>query len=125
MEELRPTLGGAIAAEGGLAGLQWLDRMKPYEEVQFPNADERIMTRLGEEESYWLLTLCRSVLSVGKFRESRFQLNLPTEYRIPNWKSVEVIPTSEGLTLQVAERRFTYTREGLNSVTIKRHLRCL
>ena len=113
------TLGGAIAAEGGLAGLQWLDRMKPYEEVQFPNADERIMTRLGEEG----VILALDTLPFGPFgrKISRIALPAQSSHGISNseLESVEVIPTSEGLTLQVAERRFTYTREGLNSVTIK------
>ena len=109
------TLGGAVAAEGGFAQLQWLDREMRYGEP-FPNSDERIMTRLGEEGAI----LAFDPPPLGPFGKKITRLALPARWSAgissEEAESVEAIPVPEGLTLLVAGRKFTYSRAGLDRV---------
>ena len=107
-------LGGVTAAEAGFAQLQWLERDNRYGEP-FPNSDERIITRLGEEGV--VLALDPSPLGPFGTKISRIALPARLSQGISrtDLETVEAIPTAEGLNFQVGERRFTYTREGLDS----------
>lgn len=107
-------LGGVEAAERGLAKLRRLDREQRYEELHFPSADERVMTRLGEDGV--VLTLDSSALSPFANRIS--QITLPARWSAGISKTdVETVAVSSvpgGLVLVVGERQFMYSRKGLD-----------
>ncbi len=107
-------LGGVEAAERGLARLRRLDREQRYEELRFPSADERVMTRLGEDGV--VLTLDSSALSPFANRIS--QITLPARWSAgisrTDTEMVAVSPVSGGLVLVVGERQFMYSRKGLD-----------
>ena len=107
-------LGGVEAAERGLARLRWLDREQPYEDTPCPPADERVMTRLGEDGV--LLTLDPS--PVSSFANRISQITLPARWSAgissTDAESVAVRTVPDGLVLVVGEREFIYARKGLD-----------
>ena len=108
-------LGGVEAAERGMARLRWLDREQPYEDTLFPGADERVMTRLGEDGV--LLTLDPS--PVSPFANRISQITLPARWSAgissTDAETVAVSPVPDGLVLVVGEREFIYSRKGLDT----------
>ena len=108
-------LGGVEAAERGLARLRWLDREQRYEDTPFPGADERVMTRLGEDGV--LLTLDPS--PVSPFANRISQITLPARWSAgissTDAETVAVSPVPDGLVLVVGEREFIYSRKGLEA----------
>ena len=109
-------LGGVEAAERSLGDLQRLDRGKQFEGLHFPNSDERIMTRLGEEGV--VLTLDPSPL--GPFGNRITRITLPARWSAGilsnDAEVVKTYPVPNGLMLIVGEREFGYSRVGLEIV---------
>ena len=112
-------LGGVEAAERGLARLRRLDREQPYEELRFPGADERVMTRLGEDG----VVLALDPGAVSPFANRISQITLPARWSAgilsTDAESVVVSPVPDGLVIRVGEREFLYSRKGLNTGTRK------
>ena len=106
--------GGVEAAERSLANLRRLDRKQQYG-VNFPSADERVMTRLGEDGV--VLTLDPN--TVSPFANHISQITLPARWSAgissTDAESVTVNPVPEGFVLMVGEREFIYSRKGLDS----------
>ena len=105
-------VGGTRAAEGMIARLNVLKRTDPFDNnLRFPNSDEKIMTRLGEEGA--ILSLDPS--PVGPFGKTVTRIALPARwsYGIKDDDEVKVMQDETALILSVAERRFRYSREGL------------
>ena len=107
--------GGAKAAEEMVAKLVVLDRGKPFDDGLFPDSDEKIMTRLGEEGAILEFDLPPE----GPFGFPVSRVALP-----PRWSQgitardrVEITQDEAVLTLSVADQRFLYTREGLSKST--------
>ena len=95
-----------------IARLNVLKRTDPFDNnLRFPNSDEKIMTRLGEEGA--ILSLDPS--PVGPFGEIVTRIALPARwsYGIKDDDEVKVMQDETALILSVAERRFRYSREGL------------
>ncbi|MDE0391470.1 MAG: CRISPR-associated helicase Cas3' [Rhodospirillales bacterium] len=108
-------VGGAALAEGMIADLNSLDREERFEDATFPDSDERIVTRLGEEG----VVLTFDPPSVGPFGVQIERIALPARWSrgIGKDEPVRVSADREGLVLSVGERRFRYSREGLHRVT--------
>ena len=108
-------LGGVKAAERGLGDLQRLDRNQPYESLSFPNLDERIMTRLGEEGV--VLTLNPS--PQGPFGTPITRITLLARWSAgissDDAEAVQVHSVPDGLMFTVGDRPFKYSRLGLQS----------
>ena len=106
-------IGGVEAAERGVSDLQRLDRNQPYESLSFPNLDERIMTRLGEEGV--VLTLALS--PQGPFGTPITRITLPARWSAGissnEAEAVQTRSIQDGLTLTVGNREFRYSRLGL------------
>ena len=106
-------LGGTEAAERNLGCLQRLDRETPYEETRFPDLDERIMTRLGEEGVVLMLDPPPS----GPFDRKITHIALPARWSkglsSEDAEAVEVHSTEEEMTLKAGERRYKYSRSGV------------
>lgn len=110
---------GLHAAEAGVARNQALIRDEPFdEELVFPDLDERVRTRLGEDGP-------RVVLAdpvTGPFGTAIQHFNLPAHLfrgRLPGKEEIEAaraVPGLEdGLVLQIGEHRLTYDRTGIRS----------
>ncbi len=109
-------LGGTIGAQNAFAQLNRLDRSKPYGEP-FPQSDERIVTRLGEEGV--VLTFDSS--PIGPFGGEISRLTLPAHlsYGISEAEidADNVAATPDGLVFTVSGSEFRYTREGLDKIS--------
>lgn len=105
-------IGGTEAAERNLADLRRLDRGKSYDDTHFPDLDEQIMTRLGEDGV--VLTLDPPPL--GPFDRKITHIALPARWSkglsSEDTEAVEVHSTQEGMTLKAGERRYKYSRSG-------------
>ncbi len=108
-------VGGARAAEEQMAEMNALDRSVPFDSLQFPTSDERIMTRLGEEGA--VLPLVPP--PVGPYGVPVTRLTLPPHwsYGITEDHEVRVERDADGLSLVVADRGFSYRRTGLAKST--------
>ena len=109
--------GGARAAEAMIAALVVLDRTTPFDQhLRFPDADEKIMTRLGEEG----VVLDLDPPPEGPFRLPVTRITLPARWSqgITDNDMVETKRDDPGLILSVAERFFLYSREGLARHTV-------
>ena len=108
-------LGGVEAAERSLSDLQRLDRRRRYEALHFPNSDERIMTRLGEEGV--VLTLDPPPL--GPFGNRITRIALPARWSAGissnDTEAVKVRSVHDGLMFMVGNREFGYSRLGLDT----------
>lgn len=106
-------LGGTEAAERNLGDLRRLDRGTPYEEARFPDLDERIMTRLGEEGA--VLTLDPPPL--GPFGREITQITLLARWSMglssEEAKTVKVQPNQAGMTFKAGDRSYQYSRSGV------------
>ena len=115
-ERYERDLVGTEAFERNLADLRLLDRGKPYDEARFPDLDERIMTRLGAEGV--VLTLDSPPL--GAFDREITQVALPAHWSrglsSEDTEAVEVHSTQEGITLKAGDRRYRYSRSGVERV---------
>ena len=107
-------LGGVEAAERGLARLRRLDREQRYEGLKFPSADERVMTRLGEDG----VVLSLESRPVSPFANRISQITLPARWSAgissTDAESVTVSPVPDGFSLTVGDREFMYSRKGLD-----------
>ena len=106
--------GGAKAAEGMVAKLVVLDREEPFdEELRFPDSDEKVLTRLGEEGAILELDPPPD----GPYGHAVTRISLPAHWSqgkgIGKDDRVEVTRDEAGLILSVAELRFRYSRIGL------------
>ena len=104
---------GAKAAEGMVAGLNVLSRKTPFDEcLRFPDSDERIMTRLGEEGV--ILTI--DPPSEGPFGQPVTRIALPSRWSqgIAGNAQVEIARDTSCSILFVADWCFRYSREGLS-----------
>ena len=104
--------GGTEAAAGMIARLNVLDREKPFDDgLRFPDSEERIMTRLGEEGA--ILPL--NPPPVGPFGRPVTRIALPAQWSrgIKRDDEVNILHDEPGLTISVSDRQFRYSREGL------------
>ena len=118
MEQRQQTYGFA-AAERGIARGHLLDRSSPFDEsLAFPELDEKVRTRLGEDGPRITLAEPRP----GPFGVPVRTFNLPAHLfsggsgDLPSKEEIESAhaePASEGLTLHVGERAFKYDRLGV------------
>ena len=108
--------GGTEAAAGMIARLNVLDRAKPFDDsLHFPDSEERIMTRLGEEGA--ILPL--DPPPVGPFGQPVTRIALPARWSrgIKRDDEVKILRDETGLIISVSDRRFRYSREGLAKST--------
>ena len=108
------TYSGSEAAQGMIAKLNVLDRTARFEGLQFPGSDERIMTRLGEEGA--ILRLEQRPEGPFGCLVTRIAVPARWSYGITKGDQVVVARDEAGLILSVAERRFSYSREGLAKI---------
>ena len=104
---------GAKAAEGMVAGLNVLNRETPFDDcLRFPDSDEQIMTRLGEEGV--ILTI--DPPSDSPFGQPMTRIALPARWSqgITRNAQVDIARDTSGSILSVADWRFRYSREGLS-----------
>lgn len=103
--------GGARAAERMCASLHVLKRRDPFNDLCFPDSDERVMTRLGEEGV--ILPLDPPI--EGPFGQPITRIALPAHWSAGISKAERPTLAQDGtrIVLTVAEREFTYSREGL------------
>ena len=104
--------GGTQAAARMLARLNVLDRSKPFDgNLRFPDSEEKIMTRLGEEGA--ILPL--DPPPAGPFGQLVTRIALPARWsrEIKRNDEVKVLHDEAGLIISVSERQFRYSREGL------------
>ena len=109
--------GGARAAEAMIADLVVLDRTTPFDrQLRFPDSDEKIMTRLGEEG----VVLDLDPPPEGPFGLPVTRITLPARWSqgITDNDLVETKRDEAGLILSVAGRFFLYSREGLARHTV-------
>ena len=104
-------VGGAALAEGMIADLNVLDRESRFEDTIFPNLDERIVTRLGEDG----IVLRLDSRPVGPFNRCISRIALPARWShgIGMDEPVGISANGKSLVLSVAGWRFRYSREGL------------
>ena len=103
---------GVSVARSLFAKLRVLDRTEPFgPELCFPNSDEHILTRIGEEGP--LLKLDAAPL--GPFGRPVTRIALPAQWAkgIPEADSMEIDKIPEGLLFRIGTKRFQYTRAGL------------
>ena len=108
--------GGTEAASGMIARLNVLDRAKPFDNsLRFPDSEERIMTRLGEEGA--ILPL--DPPPVGPFGQPVTRIALPARWSrgIKRDDEINILHDETGLTISVSNRQFRYSREGLAKLT--------
>ena len=120
MEQRQQTYGFA-AAERGIARGHLLDRSSPFDEcLTFPNLDEKVRTRLGEDGPRIELAEPQP----GPFGLPVRTFNLPAHLfsggsgGLPSKEEIEAAyaePASEGLSLHVGGRVFQYDRRGVRS----------
>ena len=104
---------GAKTAEGMVAGLNVLNRDTPFDGyLRFPDSDERIMTRLGEEG----VILALDPPSAGPFGQPITRIALPARWSrgIAGNAQIEIARDASGSYLFVADWCFRYSREGLS-----------
>ena len=105
-------LGGTEAAARNVAGLNVLNRGAPFDaDLRFPNSDEHVLTRLGEEG----VVLGLDSRPTGPFGAPVSRLALPARWckGISNDDKVDVREGESGLDIAVSNERFSYTRRGL------------
>ncbi len=103
-------LHGSEMAQRMIAEINVLDRGEEYGGESFPSADEKIMTRLGEEG-----VILSFEPSPGPFGKPVTRIALPARrsHGIMEEDLVKIEKEENGLILSVAEKRFRYSREGL------------
>lgn len=109
-------IGGTRAAEEQIARMSTLDRSVPFEELQFPDKDQRIMTRLGEEGAVLQL----KPEPRGPFGLPVTRITLPPHWSFGITEDHEIRAVSDAsgcLQLSVGGRSFRYDRTGLSKET--------
>lgn len=109
-ERYHRQFGGTEAAAKMLAEINALDRNERLENLIFPASDEKVLTRLGEEGRVLVL----EPPLIGPFGQAVARFTLPAHWS----KGImdEATPTVQGegeLLLSIGDRRFRYTRRGL------------
>ena len=106
---------GSEAAKAMLAKLNGLNRTAPYGEEFFPDSNEQIMTRLGEEGA--ILSL--DPPPEGPFGQPVTRIALPARWSrgIMESDRLESYRDEADLVLSVGERHFRYSREGLAKIS--------
>ncbi len=104
-------VGGSELAASMLAELNLLNRALSFEEITFPNADEQIATRLGQEGL--VLTLDPPVL--GPFGAQISRISLPARWckGISGDDSICVEHIDCGMILSIGSKKFRYSRAGI------------
>ncbi|MDE0241382.1 MAG: CRISPR-associated helicase Cas3' [bacterium] len=110
-ERYERNVGGSELAAGMIAGLNALDRNEPFHDLQFPDSDERIVTRLGEEG----IVLTLDPPHDGPFGHPIERIALPARWSrgISANDTVNVSACEDGLLLSIGGHQFRYTRAGL------------
>ena len=105
-------VGGSRFAAGIIAGLNALDRSKDFPDARFPDADENVMTRLGEEG----LVLPLDPPPAGPFGSPVSRMTIPAQWsgEIGGECPVQIERDGDILNLSVGEKCFSYSREGLS-----------
>ena len=109
-------IGGAHAAEEQIARMSALDRSVPFDELQFPDKDQRIMTRLGEEGAVLQL----NPEPTGPFGLPVSRITLPPYLSFGINQDDEVRAESDGrggLWLSVSGRSYRYDQTGLSQAS--------
>ena len=105
-------IGGAEAAKAMMAHNMALDRERDYLDCGFPDSDERVMTRLGEEGV--VLNLRGS--PIGPFGRRITRIALPAHWSqgLISEDEVKSVQKAEGtVEIEVGDRLFHYSRAGL------------
>ena len=104
-------IGGSKLAEAMIAKLNVLDRTAEFGEAQFPDSDEQIMTRLGEEG----MILPLDPPPMGPFGSPVSRITLPARWSrgIGGRDLIATEITEDGLIVSVGNWRFRYSRAGL------------
>lgn len=113
------TVFGLSAAGAGVARNHALTRDEPFDEdLVFPDIDEHVRTRLGEDGPR--VVLAQPV--TGPFGVAVQHFNLPAHLfrgRVPRQEEIEAARADPvpggGLVLQIGEHRLTYDRMGIRS----------
>ena len=105
---------GFVAAEGQVARRHELDRKKPLEGQAFPDLDENVRSRLGEDGPR--INLEQAM--VGPFGKPVKTFNLPAHFFRPaptkeEIKHARAKQIADGLILEVGEEAFLYDRTGI------------
>ena len=105
------TVSGAQAAAEMVARLNVVNRSERFEELRFPDKDERIMTRLGEEGA--ILKFESS--TIGPFGQPVTRITLPAHWSHGIKEEDEMTTEREGedLILSIETHSFRYSRRGL------------
>lgn len=112
-------IGGTEAAKVMIAHLNALDREKPYASLRFPDSDERIMTRLGEEGV--ILSLPDAL--TGPFGSPITRIALPAHWSRGIAKealSKVALQDQSSTEIEVGDQVFLYSRAGLEKKTCNR-----
>ncbi len=105
-------VGGTEAARAMVAQLNALNRDEDYAELRFPDLDEQIATRLGDDGL--ILTLPESLSSPFGAKISRIALPAHWCRGIGSEDEVKVVELGESMTqFAIAEKHFCYSRAGL------------
>ena len=108
-------VGGSKLAEAMVGELNALDRNKPFQDLIFPDIDERIMTRLGAEG----IVLTLESPAIGPFGQLVQKIALPAHwsYGLSKNDSVRTEMDGENLFFLVGAKSFRYSREGLQKIS--------
>ena len=103
-----------MAAEGGAAGNHELDRQELFNEQTFPDLDEKVRTRLGEDGPR--INLDQAI--PGPFGKPVQTFNLPAHFfkQIPTKEEIEQARIEQivgGLILHVGTQAFLYDQTGI------------
>ena len=116
-KELAQDADGRAAAERKVARGHVIDRGKPFTDLEYPDSDDAIRTRLGEDGPR--IKLAEAV--VGPFGQLVRTFNLPQHLfhsgeGMPSKEEIEgarADPSPEGVILRIGSRSFRYDRAGI------------
>ena len=106
---------GLAAAEASLAQEHAFTRTEAFDELAFPDLDEKVRTRLGDDGPRIVL----SEPAFGPFGASVETFNLPAHLfrgKLPGKKEIDSAraePVQDGLILHVGDHRLSYDRSGI------------
>ena len=97
-----------------IANLNALDREESFDRLSFPDEDERIVTRLGEEG----LVLRLDEQVTGPFGHNISRIAVPARWSrgLKGDLAVNVESDKKGLVLTVDDHSFCYSRVGLDII---------
>ncbi len=114
---------GALAATQTVANLHALPFEKPFDELQFPQDEGRIGSRLGAADRI----VCFDPPIAGPFRQPVMQLairyHMLPQGLSPDAQATVVAPLSEGtgFTFELGTAKYRYSRLGVERVTTRKH----